>query len=118
MYFEDFHFSNQLVDANKHGKHITSSTGEHLKLNLTQLLKDIDVKILGLHGKKDMGEHLDDKDLLNGFLDGYNEAEKEEIFYRLCNASLIFIVISLTFFSSYYVIFYIISFYWDTVNVE
>ena len=70
-----------------------------------ETLKEIDNKILGPDGKKDGGVHQDDKELLNGFLEGYNDAEKEEyyqkmykmVFKNLLNISLVLIL-------SYYLI--------------
>ena len=47
-----------------------------------ETLKEIDRKILGPDGKKDEGIHQEDKELLNGFLEGYNDAANEEYYQK------------------------------------
>ena len=70
------------------------------------LLKDIDEAILGPDGTKDKGEHMDDKYLLNGFLDGMNQAvdeKRKEIFLKFLIRVFCVIVV---FFVSFYIIMY------------
>ena len=84
---------------------VTSISGKGTKYNIMETLKEIDNKILGPDGKKDEGIHQDDKELLNGFLEGYNDAEKEEYYqkmYKMVVKNLL--IFSLVLILSYYLI--------------
>lgn len=69
-----------------------------------ECLKEIDEKILGPNGKKDSGDHLDDKELLDGFFDGYNEALREDNILRIKRILCTFILTVLAVFVIYYLI--------------
>ena len=72
-----------------------------------QSLKDIDEKILGPEGKKDTGVKLNDKDFLNGFLEGFNDTQ-EEVFHRkilVCLGTCTLLVS--VFLTTYYILFYL-----------
>ena len=84
---------------------VTSISGKGTKHNIMETLKEIDKKILGPDGKKDEGIHQDDKELLNGFLEGYNDAEKEEYYqkmYKMVFKNLL--IFSLVLILSYYLL--------------
>ena len=72
-----------------------------------QSLKDIDEKILGPEGKKDTGVKLNDKDFLNGFLEGFNDTQ-EEVFHRkiLVCVGICTLLVSV-FLTTYYILFFL-----------
>ena len=82
----------------------TSISGLGSKFNIMECLKEIDEKILGPNGKKDSGDHLDDKELLDGFFDGYNEALREDNILRIKRILCTFILTVLAVFVIYYLI--------------
>ena len=62
-----------------------------------------------------MGENLDDKDLLNGFQTGYNEAAREEIYYSVPEITFKLLVITATFLFTYYLVIWAFSFYFEMI---
>ena len=93
------------AESDQHLKRVTSISGKGTKYNIMETLKEIDRKILGPDGKKDEGIHQDDKELLNGFLEGYNDAENEEYYqkmYKMAFKNLL--MFSLVLILSYYLI--------------
>ena len=71
-----------------------------------QSLKDIDEKILGPNGTKDTGVILNDKEFLNGFLEGYNNTAKEEFHQRVWTVVWAVTLLILILLVTYYIIFY------------
>ena len=110
-----FFSSNQRVTLDIDGRYRSYPTEKVSKFSIIQLLKDIDAKVLGPDGKKDMGENLDDKDLLNGFQTGYNEAAKEEIYYSVREITFKLLAITATFLFTYYLVIWAFSFYFEMI---
>ena len=84
----------------------TAISGRGTKLNIMQSLKDIDEKILGPNGKKDTGVILNDKEFLNGFLEGYNDTAKEEFHQKVWTVVGALILLISIFLVTYYIVFY------------
>ena len=99
------------VSKNKPRK--TAISGKGTKRNIMQSLKDIDEKILGPNGQKDTGVILNDKELLNGFLEGYTDTAKEEFHQKVWT-----VVGALTLVTSISIATYYIMFYHYDLNTE
>ena len=91
----------------KNPKRKSAISGSGTRFNIMQSLKDIDEKILGPEGKKDTGVKLNDKDFLNGFLEGFNDTQ-EEVFHRkiLVCLGICTLLVSI-FLTTYYILFYL-----------
>ena len=84
----------------------TAISGKGTKLNIIQTLKDIDEKILGPNGKKDTGVILNDKELLNGFLEGYKDTAKEEFHQKVWTVVGALTLVTSISLATYYIMFY------------
>ena len=99
-----FYFSIHSETACSQKVRTTTISGKGTKLGIMQCLEDIDNKILGPNGKKDSGGPMDNENIFSGFLDGYNEALKEETYYRQYIYGLELLLVVLILFLSYYFI--------------
>ena len=92
--------------VSKNGPRKTAISGKGTKLNIIQTLKDIDEKILGPNGKKDTGVILDDKELMNGFLEGYKDTAKEEFHQKVWTAVGALTLVTSISLATYYIMYF------------